>query len=355
MLPIEVKVTDDALIIDASVSSAVQEWLQPLLQDSPCGPYFEYDEFLELTQAAEGRPASQFSPGVVPDWLKVLEMAESLLSRTRDLRVAVYWTRARINLYGFSALVDGLKLINGLLTNFWNDLHPLPESGDQYPRLNALSLIAHTDGVCGDLRRAVVFNHRGSGSLKLRAILIAYGQLMPKEDELALSKDELIQLVAAAIKEEPQLADQPRAALLSAKTLASTIAEKFEANTAPDLSPLFELIKLVQGVMPSTVTDISPAGLTTNPESFNRFSPANDPSLGLISSRTDALRAINLVCEYLERSEPSNPAQILLRRAGRLIDQNFLQLIKELAPEALKEAARMLGVDPDSVTLNNET
>ena len=37
-----------------------------------------------------------------------------------------------------------------------------------------------------------------------------------------------------------------------------------------------------------------------------------------------------MICAYLERSEPTNPAQLLLRRAERLIDKSFLQLVRDL-------------------------
>jgi type VI secretion system protein ImpA len=72
-------------------------------------------------------------------------------------------------------------------------------------------------------------------------------------------------------------------------------------------------------------------------------------ALGPIESRADAVRALELVCAYLEKHEPTNPAADLLRRAQRLIDRNFLQLVREFAPDAVNEVARMLGVDPDSL------
>jgi type VI secretion system protein ImpA len=67
-------------------------------------------------------------------------------------------------------------------------------------------------------------------------------------------------------------------------------------------------------------------------------------------SRDDALRAINMVCDYLDEAEPGNPAQLLLRRASRLINQNFLQLMRELAPDALNEVAKLMGVDPENIS-----
>jgi hypothetical protein len=42
-----------------------------------------------------------------------------------------------------------------------------------------------------------------------------------------------------------------------------------------------------------------------------------------VESRDDAIKALQMICAYLERSEPTNPAQLLLRRAERLIDKSF--------------------------------
>src|SRR5450755_5084160 len=79
----------------------VDTWLQPLA-DSACGENLEYDdEFREMEKAAAGRPAGQFDPeGIPPDWRGVLGHAQSLFERTRDLRVAIYWSRARLRLDG---------------------------------------------------------------------------------------------------------------------------------------------------------------------------------------------------------------------------------------------------------------
>ena len=35
-----------------------------------------------------------------------------------------------------------------------------------------------------------------------------------------------------------------------------------------------------------------------------------------VESRDDAIKALQMICAYLERSEPTNPAQLLLRRAS---------------------------------------
>lgn len=332
--------------------SALNGWLDPLPQSGlPCGPDLEYEnEFLELIRGAEGKPASQFAAGEPPNWPFVRERAESLMARTRDLRVAIYWTRANVNLSGFAGLASGLKLIDGLLVTFWDGLHPLPdpEDGDQYPRSNALSLLAHQEGLCGDLRQCVLFALRGSGAIRYRAAAIAFGQIAAKPDEVTYGKEQLAQMVISAVKENSELASGWRSVMQQARALDATIKQKFDAATAPDLKPLIDMIKMVHGLLPATQAADEE---THGSDDAVRTRPAG--AVDEVMSRDDVLRAIDRVCEYLERVEPSNPAQLLLRRARRLVNQNFLQLVKELAPDALNEAARVLGVDPDSVNLHN--
>lgn len=337
--------------------SIVDQWLQPLPDpDAPCGQDFEHDNlFLELNQAAQGKPETQFGPGEAADWRKVRELSEDLLGRTRDLRVALLWMRACVNLHGFVAVAPGLRLVLGLMENFWDHLHPLPDpdDGDQYPRGNAVAMLPEVDGFLGDLRQCIVLSLRGAGELRLRAIAIALGLLPAKADEALLTKEQITGMMASAIAQDPDFAQQPGAALSAMQTLAKWLNDKLGIEAAPDLRPLVDLLKGVKSLLPAVHDAVAAQDDTGEdaPAALSRGGPKL--ALGGVSTREDALRAIDLVCDYLERNEPTNPAQLLLRRARKLINHNFLQLIKELAPDALNEAARVMGIDPESITLDN--
>jgi type VI secretion system protein ImpA len=352
--------TVESSLAEAARKGETEAWLSPVVGGATsCGPNLEYDDdFLNLVRAAEGKAQGQFTAGEPPNWLLVREKAENLLERTRDLRLAVFWTRARVNLEGLAALGAGLSLVDGLLVRFWDDVHPTPDTDDedQSARLNVLAMLCHADGLCGDLKRAVLFNVRGAGELRLRSVAVAHGLLPALPEEPVYSREELSRVVADAIARDASLAAMPRAALAAAKSLEATLQDRFGAAVAPDLQTLVDWIQLACGLMPasapaSMVRPEVPAGAgKTDASSGAEIKEFTAPRAPLdVRSRDDALRAIDLVCEFLERTEPSNPAQFLLRRARRLINQDFLQLIKELAPDALQEASRVLGVDPDSV------
>ena len=64
---------------------------------------------------------------------------------------------------------------------------------------------------------------------------------------------------------------------------------------------------------------------------------------GSIGSRADASRALDAVCAYLERHEPANPAPLLIRRAQRLMAMGFLDIMRDIAPEALGTVEQIAG------------
>lgn len=336
-------------------SAVVAAWLVPLSDGSaPCGEDLEYDnEFLELNNAAQGKPETQFGPGEPPNWRNVREMSAALLDKTRDLRVALLWVRAVVNLEGFPALPSALRLLEGLLSNFWEHLHPVPDpdDGDPYARANALAILPEAEGLLGDLRQSVLFDIRGLGELRLRAIEVGLGQLPPKADENVLTRDQLGQMVTSAVAQMPGLYGQVNAALSGLAALTALFNQRFGAANAPDLRPLVNLVKAVQGLLPAMGTHVD--GESAGPVDGVVTAVGAARLMGNVQSRDDAIRAIDMICEYLDRSEPTNPAQLLLRRARRVINQNFLQLMKELAPEALNEVARVMGVDPESISLEH--
>ena len=348
-------------MVDEFGTTVVERFLSPLSDAAaPCGPDLEYDAaFLALNQAAAGKPETQWAAGEPPDWREVRTQAEALFERSRDLRVAVLWVRAVVNLDGFAALPQGLRLLHGLLEGFWDALHPLPDDGDAYARMNALAVLPLAEGLIGDLRQAVLFQQRGVGELRVRGIELTLGLLPARSDETVIARPQLDQMLADALRAEPGLRDQVKSALDRTKAMTSFLNERVGIENAVDLKPLHSLLYALSGVLPAAPAAEEAADATAEGETGQDGS-AGAATLrkglsGSVNSREEAIRAIDMVCDYLERAEPTSPAPLLLRRAQRLITRNFLQLMKELAPDSLNEVAKLMGVDPDTVQLDHST
>lgn len=341
-------------------------WLLPVSDDTPCGDDLEYDnDFLALTQAAAGKPETQFAPAEPPDWRAVQSMVDDLNTRTRDLRVANLLLRARLNLEGFQVLAPSLALFTHLLTQSWDEVHPRPDDGDAFARVNLLQELGSLASTLGDVRASLVLDDRGIGQITVRDIQIALGELSARDDESPPSRDQIEAMLADAAATHPHLCTQATQALAALEALTACLDERLGYGEAPDLSALRTLIDQVASVSPSAPSidadaddlsgmlgdlGISDAeGDSADDAPSRRGRRGDRGGLTTIESRADAVRAIEAVCAYLERHEPTNPAADLLRRAQRLIDRNFLQLVREFAPDAVGEVARMLGVDPDSL------
>jgi type VI secretion system protein ImpA len=335
-------------------TTIVDTWLGPLA-DSACGEDLEYDnEFLEMTQAAAGKPETTFGPAEPPDWRQVRRLAESLFDRTRDVRIAVYWARAMLRTEGAASLPDSLRLVRGLLERYWDEVHPRPDpdDGDPYARLNALNDMVSLDGMAGDLRESAVIKNRAFGELTGRGIEIALGTVDPRQTDMVLSADQAAQLVRDAAEDDPELKRLPGDAKRELDALTELMRERVGYARTPDFKPLTDIFSAMAGwVAPAENADLNAGAVQDNEaDSGGTEAPRRARGSGLgdrIDSRADATRAIEMVCAYLERTEPTNPAQLLLRRASKLINKNFLELVREFAPDAVGEVARVMGVSPD--------
>ncbi len=333
----------------------VDTWLEPL-PGVACGENLEYDdEFREMEKAAAGKPAGQFDPeGVPPDWRAVLGHSQSLFERTRDLRVAAYWARAQVRLDGVATLPEGLRLMEGLLSRHWDELHPLPDDGDAYARVNALNELSSLAGLLGDVRDSLVLNDRSVGELRGRDVEVALGVLEPRSGDVAFSRSSVEQMLRDAVESKPELREFPAQALAKVAELQQLMRDRVGYASAPEFQPLITTLTGMRDVMPGAAGEgagESADGAAGEGEADAPRRGGGRSLTGSIESRNDALRAIDMVCEYLERTEPTNPAQLLLRRARKLVNKNFVELVRELAPESLNEVARVMGISAEELSL----
>lgn len=327
-------------------------WLEPLPGEA-CGRDLEYDpSFLELAQAAAGKAETQFGAAEPPSWPTARDMAESLFGQTRDLRVAMLWSRAVVNLEGLEGLASALHLLHGLLNNFWDELHPRPDpdDGDTFVRLSVLGVLDALDGLLGDVRQSPLIVDRRLGGLRMRDVEIALDRLSPRADENVSSTGQISGMLGDLPDVSERLKQAVEESLQGLKALQSLMNERFGIENAVDVKSLRVMLTGVQSLLPNG-TEVAGEEAASEGSAFDApvRRSAGGGGMSSIESRQDAVRAINMVCAYLERSEPTNPAQLLLRRAERLIDKNFMQLVRDLAPDAVNEVARILGVNPDSL------
>ena len=313
----------------------------------PCGPNLEHDlSFFELEEAARGKPEQRLGDSVKsavdPNWPKVVDLAQGLLLRTKDLRVAVYLTRALTRTETIPGLATGLGLIHGLLERYWDGIHPLLEKDrgdDPTERLNALAPLVDPEAVVKDLRDTYLVNSREHGQLRARDVEIALGRLAPPTGPSAAAPlDQVHAQIAAACSSDRSVPSALREARDRAQAIQTLVADRVGASRSIDLKPLAQPLDCLLEVYDAALGTQTAAGETRAPGEA-----AQGLRGGEIRAREDALRMLDLVCSYLERHEPSNPAPLFIRRAQRLIKKNFVEIVRDLMPDSLSQLERLAG------------
>lgn len=337
----------------------VEAWLQPLSEAEPCGPSLEYDPgLIELEKAAREKPEEQvgkeIKPAVPPDWKTVDRLSSALLDKTHDLRVAIPLARAQLQIAGYRGFAEVLTLIRGWCEQFWPTLHPQldPEdNNDPTLRLNLLSELKSAD-LLRQLRRVPLFTSRGV-VVSLREIAMAKGELSPAENEKSLSQNEIDGAFHDVAESDlRQLHEALESSLTHLAAIDKRITDQVGAGTAVDFSPLTDLLQTAFQLVSDKWELRRPAleppvnSEESMPTVAGQVAPLPRGLSGEVCSREDVVKALDKICDYYEKHEPSSPIPLLLRRAQKLSTMNFLEILQELAPSGLTEAQSVGGIPP---------
>ena len=329
--------------------------LQYLLAEAteapPAGPDLEYDPaFLALESAAQGKPeqdvAGTIVPAIEPDWPEVLAQARALLARSKDLRAAMQLVRGATRVEHLGGFVDAITFVNDLITRYWSDLHPrldADDNNDPTLRLSALAALeasrgaSATETLLRDLRDAAVVPPTPQARVTVRDLLILDGKLPGAVGTLSSSAVDGI--LREAIAKDPGVVDVAGRAVAAVQRLRSTVADHVGGEAAPDVGAVVDMLKPVAARMMRLAGRGADEALSVEPG----VTPTQR-SGGAIQSREDVVRVLETVCDYLERTEPANPAPLLLRRAQRLLNKNFVELIADLVPDGVGQVRLIAGL-----------
>jgi len=252
---------------------------EPIPGDQRAGQPARYTPEFEHLEA-EITKLSSLSGGDV-DWYAVVNDATSVLtSRSKDLLASVYLTRAWYQLEGAVGLERGLHVARDLLTTFWDDLQPA------LSRLRA--------------RRAAL--------LWLSDGLSPLLEAQPPGPDWATSL-ELVQAIEGFC--DPHFADGD-----SGISGLRRVLTRLATVTAPEAT--------------SDPTSSSEARMTGTPTVSASTARAPAAASGTIADRAEALRRLQELAEFFQRTEPHGPIGFLVQRAAKWGDLSFQQLYLDL-------------------------
>jgi type VI secretion system protein ImpA len=342
----------------------VASLVEPIAAEAPTGadPALHDGAYLALQQAIKGRVDYKsvgndevriYHP---PDWQAIYDQALDCASRTRDLRVCIMLMRAAASREGPAGLCAGIELLRETIDRFWDDLHPALDTessdpGEQaFRRVTVLAELADRSGILRDLRDMPILEARGIGRFGLRAIHLAQGREAPSPGETVPEAG----LIQGALDSDQGIADT-RAALVAARQALAGLDQDLRGrlgNDAPDLAPLGRTLDEMAGALGATnaasngsngaAPATAPPGKGTAGD--GAASGARPAIPDELTDRDQVLVALDKLLTYYQRHEPASPIPLLLKRVKRLVPMDFLDLMEDLAPGAVKQLKEIGGI-----------
>lgn len=353
----------------------VEALLKPIEGENPCGENLRWDRrFLELERLAEGKEEQAIgdtvTPAEEPDWRQVRDVCVELFARGKHLRISVLLTLAALRLEGFPGLRDGMKVMQGLLEQFWDTCPPqldAEDNNDPTERVNALGPLGTPPGTFGDklkfldrVQAAPFCDSRQLGKFSLRDVAIASGALAVPETEFESKPKPTLEIIEAAFVEtdKDRLEEIAKAAEETAAS-CDAIDKLFREKCGPTVGPDLKLFRTMMGDVAIQIRR------RINPDSVAADGTTTDGGgggggggggaggggsgqrlAGEVASTHDVQVALDKVIKYYESKEPSSPVPLVVRCALRLIGKPFID-IYEILDKSSVDMLKTISTPPE--------
>jgi len=341
----------------------VDELLTPISDENPCGEDFTYHpSFLNLQTLSRGKPETQFSAAEEPQWKEVRDAAIEVLGKSKQLEAGVILTVSLLRIGGLEGLCDGLAVVRGLVERFWTGLYPRldpDDENDPTERLNIINILSSGGDpykVTLHLRQLPLCVSPAMGRITLQQILTAK-EKAGKADASAPATGgsagpDLNQIQAAFRDAGPDAAKASLELVNGAIDHAKGIEDFLDSTLGAGKGVNFESLNKMLSEMKHAVEPYAgesasgegSAGVETPAAGGARPAARGGPGMsGSIQSRADVIKALGLICDYYRDNEPSSPVPLILRRAQRLVDKDFMTIMTDLTPDALTQLRVITG------------
>jgi type VI secretion system protein ImpA len=325
--------------------------LQPLAGDQPCGQNLEdtpllasFDGLRLFGQARQpDAPAEGDETRKPPEWGEIKTSALDALSKSKDLRLLAYLGTAALRTDGLPAFFDTLTVASEWLKTYWPGLYPLIDE-DAIARRNALNCFADPMAVVERIRRVPLVESRQHGRFCLRDIDLATGQLPASNGDVKPDEAQ----INAAFTEMPLdqltgLQQRVTEAVAALTSIDATMRAEGGPEVAPTFDPLSAQLTKLNRFLRARLAERPDGPGAQAGESAGEES-GTGRAVGVVKSRQDAVRALEAVADYFRRNEPSSPIPLLLDRAKRLVSKDFLEVLADIAPDAVGTARAAGGL-----------
>jgi type VI secretion system protein ImpA len=331
--------------------------LQPISEDRFCGESLEDTELLAsfdgfrlfgqsrpLDAPAEPDEKRVPKPPESPEWGDIRDKALDALAKSKDLRLLAHLGTALLRTDGLPAFSETLNVASQWLETHWSETYPLVDE-DAVLRRNALNCFADPMAIVDAIRRVPLVRSRQHGTFSVRDVDIATHQLSPGETDTPVDEHQIQAAFASvALTDLTKLLTSVMSAIASLNKIDGLMRDAAGSEAMPGFEPVSAQL--------TRTTQVLKAQIASHPESAGAAPGADGATEsaegvavpGAVKSRQDAIRALDAVAAFFKRTEPSSPIPMFLERAKRLVSKDFLEVLADIAPEAVPHARAAGGL-----------
>lgn len=350
----------------------LEDLLKPISEEKPCGEDFSYHPtFQNLESLSKGKPETQFSPAEEPEWKEVRDAALEVLGQSKHIGAAVFLTTALLKTEGISGFRDGLALIHGLVEKYWAGVYPAldpDDNNDPTERLNVLGNLSSPKFIV-QVRQLVLCSSQGIGNITLEQYITMKEKVTQPEgaekDKNAKPGPDSSQIQAALTEAGTEAAKSKLAAVEEAIIHAKGIETFVDTTLGVGNGVNFVLLnktlaEFKNAVAPHAGSGDAPPGDAAAGDaqgqavddapasggggSGSAVAKSGNKLSGTIQTRADVIKCLGMIYDYYGKNEPSSPVPLVLKRAERLVEKDFLEIVKDLTPDSMKQLRMIAGL-----------
>jgi type VI secretion system protein ImpA len=334
--------------------------LEPISADAPCGKSLEDTDVLAAFDAyqlfgqttLEPEPKKDGDPvrkearksDRPPNWGEVRDEALSALQTSKDLRLLTHLAAAILRTDGIPAFAETLGVAAHWLAVYPTQVYPLVDEDAMF-RQNAMNCLADPVAVVDGLRRMPIVSSRQHGRFSLRDLDILAGQVTPTDKDVRADQAQVDAAFADTnIDELKSLLDKVESGLTALGSIEAAMRSANGSEFAPNFDPLTSQLKKMAVAVRAQVAHHPSATPADAGQAAGDGAGGGLVAVGAIKSRQDAIRALDATAEFFRKNEPSSPIPLFLERAKRLVAKDFLEVLADIAPDAVSTARSAGGL-----------
>jgi len=291
-----------------------------------------------------------------PDWKELRKECLELWARSKHLRLAMTLSVAVLKTDGLPGFRQSLWLLKGMIEQYWDSFFPPldpADNNDPTERVNIIASLATPVASLGDdlkflqrLREAPLAISVQMGKFGLADILASEAGQPGPDGKPAPSSEQIGAAFRDTTPEQMQALNQAVTDSISlARGIDELLTKTVGADRAPDLSGLTRELKDIQKRMAPYLPSVEGA-VAPGPDGQaapTSAGPARQAISGDIQSSDDVVKMLDKICQYYKQQERSSPVPKVLERVKRLAVMDFMDIIKDLSPDSVKEIQKITG------------